>query len=418
MKLTKKEWACTFLLSGIGIGTSILIHHHGRRLTNPNARLSDYPKAVANAFSLALNSSKLFDPYLKTYAAKPHFISGIASLYQTAQGAWTDGFGVVGLDKDQAILWQTNLPTRLHDMIIGNHIIAMGRRPSEQFWVLDKAGVIIKEVISAPNRHFYGHGCLSVDGKWLYVCENNTDTLTGCIGIYDTTTYHKVGEFDGCGIGPHEIVCHPDGVHLIIAGGGIQTEKASRLELNLDTMTPALYYMNRHTGQVVAHLCPTDPLMSIRHLAVCSDGLVVIGIQYQGDKDKRVPLILTHTLGDDSLTPILLDDIYRLGQYVASVAVNSPYNLACIASPIGGHSIVIDLKLRQETYSLALADCAGVCAIHLHSAKRFLVSDGTGRLTTLSVDSDGDWSSQSVSHTMAFDNHLRVINSQNISNCN
>lgn len=398
MKLTKKQWVQTLLLSGVGVGASILIHHHGRRLSNQNARLADYPKGVVDTL-LSLKTKNNLP------STEPSFISGIASLYQTSE----DGFGVVGLDDNYQILWQTHLPARLHDMIVGKHIIAMGRRPSENFWVLDKTGKILKQVTSAANRHYYGHGCLSTDGLLLYVCENNTDTLQGCIGIYETKSYQKIGEFDGCGIGPHEIVCHPDGVHLVIAGGGIQTEKASRLELNLDTMTPALYYINRHTKQVVAHISPNDLLMSIRHLAIRQDGLVVIGIQYQGDKDKTIPLLLTHKLADDAFTAITLDNIHRLGQYVASVAVNNKQNLACIASPIGGHTIVVDLTTRQEVYSVKLADCAGVCAIETDPDKRFLVSDGTGRLTSLSQNKNGDWAADTTYHKMAFDNHLRAV---------
>lgn len=410
MRLTKQQWIHTLLLSGAATVVSVFVHHQKRCQTNPNARLKDYPTGVINQIlSLIKSKNKSSGHHLPSPNDKPSFISGVATLYQNKQGVFEDGFGVVGLNDAYQIIWQTHLPTRLHDMIIGKHIIAMGRRPSETFWVLDKTGKIIKQVTSAPNRHYYGHGCISVDGLSLYVCENNTDTLQGCIGIYETKTYQKIGEFDGCGIGPHEIVCHPDGVHLVIAGGGIKTEKASRLELNLDTMTPALYYMNRHTGQVVANIPPNDPLMSIRHLAIRQDGLTIVGIQYQGDKDKTIPLLLTHTLGDDTLTAIELDNIHRLDQYIASVAVNNQHNLACIASPIGGHTLVVDLTTRQEVYSIRLADCAGVCAIETNSSGRFLVSDGTGRLTNLSQDKNGNWTADTVCHKVAFDNHLRAV---------
>ena len=77
--------------------------------------------------------------------------------------------------------------------------------------------------------------------------ENDTVSLAGKIGIYDANNaYKKIAEFDSHGIGPHELIMHPDGDTLVIANGGIKTEQASREELNLDSMRPSLTYLNRH----------------------------------------------------------------------------------------------------------------------------------------------------------------------------
>ena len=91
----------------------------------------------------------------------------------------------------------------------------------------------------------------------LYVTENDTVSLNGKVGIYDVSSaYKKIAEFDSHGIGPHELIMHPDAETLIVANGGIKTEQASREELNLDTMHPSLVYLNRHTGQLLEQVTP------------------------------------------------------------------------------------------------------------------------------------------------------------------
>ena len=250
----------------------------------------------------------------------------------------TDGqsdndFGVVGLDADRQIVWQTTMPERVHDIVVQpsvdgvldtdtqydmqyhktNHqqrrdVVVMGRRPSERFWVLDTATGQVKTAIQAANhRHFYGHACYSLDAQRLYVTENDTVSLDGKIGVYDATDdYQKIAEFDAFGIGPHELVMHPDGDTLVIANGGIKTERASREELNLDSMRPSLVYLNRQTGKLLEQITPEHNQMSVRHLAMHDDGRVMIGIQFQGDKHINVPLVLTHQRGDADFKPLTM----------------------------------------------------------------------------------------------------------------
>ncbi len=58
------------------------------------------------------------------------------------------------------------------------------------------------------------------------------------IGIYDVAQgYHKVEEFTGFGIGPHEVIIMPDG-NLAIGVGGVHTD--GRTPKNLDSMQPSL----------------------------------------------------------------------------------------------------------------------------------------------------------------------------------
>ncbi|MBH0086970.1 DUF1513 domain-containing protein [Psychrobacter sp. SCQQ22] len=397
-----------------------------------------------------------------TMLARPVcWVSGVASMPQvaalTSDEESVDGYGVVGIDADRQIVWQTTMPERVHDIVVqpvlsDSHsqatrdVVVMGRRPSEKFWVLDTASGQVKHAIEASvNRHFYGHACYSLDGKLLYVTENNTVDLAGKVGIYDINQgYQKIVEFDSHGIGPHELIMHPDGETLVIANGGIKTEQASREELNLDTMRPSLVYLNRHDGTLLEQVLPEHNQMSVRHLAMHDDGTVMIGIQFQGERHINVPLVLTHKRGDTDFEPLTMpnNQWQRFHQYIASVAVDSERNLLCVTTPIGGCAAIYDLTTRALIDTVSLPDCAGASVSSRNSYNEsnghnallsenqllgFIVSDGQGQLTTLNVAPSAQAANQadeqldkrvaladriiqdSQRHKMSFDNHLQAL---------
>ena len=46
-----------------------------------------------------------------------------------------------------------------------------------------------------PNRHFYGHGVFSRDGRLLYATEHDNETRDGLLGVYGATQgYKRIGE--------------------------------------------------------------------------------------------------------------------------------------------------------------------------------------------------------------------------------
>lgn len=496
---------------GTVLGTVALvgIHHRYRKQRSPDARLQDYltglnVQLLTLAPSLSLISPAAYLAQLKrlqytyqqatsayhhydglslsrpskdsmdlttihtTMLARPvSWVSGVSSMPKTNSLTSERCCGVVGIDADRQIVWQTTMPERVHDIVVqpavnsitkanattnlSRDVVVMGRRPSESFWVLDTAtGQVLQAIKAGADRHFYGHACYSLDGGQLYVTENDTLTLDGKIGVYDANNhYQKIAEFDSYGIGPHELIIHPDSQTLIIANGGIKTEQASREELNLDTMHPSLVYLNRHNGVLLEQIVPEHKQMSIRHLAIHADGTVMIGIQFQGEKHINVPLVLTHQRGDREFKPLIMpnNQWQRFHQYIASVAVDSKNNLLCVTTPIGGCAAIYDLTTRELIDDVRLLDCAGAsllsdselsgstmisdtelaCQISANddtyaSAGRpgFIVSDGQGQLTTLSVNircANGAINAQPVGaiiidsqlHKMAFDNHLQAL---------
>jgi hypothetical protein len=477
-----QQTAKTLAWSTLGTAAIVALHHRYRRQSTNAARLADYPAGLKSellklsragqigtqafikayqdsGFALALTSQDLTKAdHLKvgrqseTAVATVKWVSGVAALVE-------GGYGVVGVDSERQIVWQTPMSERVHDIVVqpaaddsnvitdanigattaatkAREVVVMGRRPSERFWVLDTTNGDLRHAITAQSdRHFYGHACFSLDGDYLYVTENDTVSLAGKIGVYDARQgYQKVKEFDSHGIGPHELVMHPDGETLVIANGGIKTEKASRDELNLDSMRPSLAYLNRHDGTLLEQVVPQHPQMSVRHLDIHRDGTVMIGIQFQGPKHINVPLVLTHQRGDTDFTPLQMpqDQWQCFHQYIASVAVDAEHNLLCVTTPIGGCAAVYDLATRQLIDVVTLPDCAGASVIKAAAADAkqagFIVSDGQGSITALTLhrqttasrkiieetlDSviDNSWqvSVTAVYHKMSFDNHLQAL---------
>ncbi|MBB3106991.1 hypothetical protein FHS24_001508 [Psychrobacter luti] len=488
--------ALTMLSAFMGTAALVSIHHRYRKQRHPDASLQDY--AVGMRSQLQSLSSTLKrelvqfrhacqqattawqQAYRLPIEDKQHtytngatefsaahtttvlprtvcWVSGVASMPKNI-GLANDGsaeachngndFGVVGIDADRQIVWQTTMPERVHDIVVqpifdrkstsANHkknrdVVVMGRRPSEKFWVLDTANGQVKFAIKASsNRHFYGHACYILDGKLLYVTENDTISLDGKIGIYDADdNYKKIAEFDSHGIGPHELIMHPDGETLVIANGGIKTEQASREELNLDSMRPSLVYLNRHTGALLEQIMPEHNQMSVRHLAMHNDGTVMIGIQFQGEKHINVPLVLTHKRGDADFKALIMpnNQWQRFHQYIASVAVDSGRNLLCVTTPIGGCAALYDLNTHTLIDDVSLPDCAGAavlyskCTDNIDSRDEqsgFIVSDGQGQLTALTVNNLAAAKMNAVEknerilkdskcHMMSFDNHLQAL---------
>lgn len=439
-KSIARELVSTALLSSAGTAGLVSAHHYYRRRTNPQAKLSDYVFGALNFAAkskraLAKNTAKeasiinavdaANDNHVTTWLPRPiAWVSGVAAMPKSVALDEDDAqdFGVVGIDAERQLVWQTTMPERVHDIVvqpssnddaIKRHVVVMGRRPSERFWVLDSAsGQVLHSIKAASDRHFYGHACFSLDGQSLYVSENDTADLTGKIGIYNAkNSYQKTGEIDAHGIGPHELIMHPKGEMLIIANGGIKTEQASRAELNLDTMKPALTYLDRQTGKLLAQIMPQHNQMSIRHLAIHNDGTVMIGVQFQGERHLSLPLVLTHKFGEKTLAPLMMpnDNWHIFHHYIASVAVDSQNDLLCVTSPIGGVAAVFDLTSRKLIDAISLPDCAGAATV-VNDCANFIVSDGQGLLTTISVDlATQSLSADHQSQRMSFDNHLQAL---------
>ncbi len=329
---------------------------------------------------------------------------GFASLSNTQANAQAHYFSaraskdgrhyVSGFDEQGKLLFSTQLPGRGHGLAIQKelgHVTAVARRPGTYLIVLDaNTGEIIHNLESREGRHFYGHSLYSTDGRWFYTPENDIENRTGVIAVRDAHNgYKQVAEYSAHGVGPHEIRMLSDDKTLVIANGGILTlPETGRRKLNLDTMSPALTYLNIETGELVEQQKFDSKLHknSIRHLDVNSKDQVCFAMQYQGDSADMPQLIGMHQPGKElQLLEAPQSVLPNMRNYCGSVCSDISSNWFAVSSPKG--SLVTFWSARDGQYvgNINVPDGCGIAAGSNNG--EFLLSSGRGGMYRYQVGS-------------------------------
>ncbi|MEL6288779.1 MAG: DUF1513 domain-containing protein [Pseudomonadota bacterium] len=342
-------------------------------------------------------------------------------LFAACRKAADGRFSAAVFDAAGRIVADITLPARGHDLVarpgvapLAQELVAFARRPGNFAVAFDPTGgTRAPHWFRAPaGRHFYGHGAFSSDGRLLFTTENDIDTAEGVIGVYDAAAgYAPVDAFSSGGIGPHDLALMPDGHTLVVANGGIETHPDfGRTPLNLSRMSPRISFINTRTGAPRDGAALPAPLhrLSLRHLAVRGDGLVVLAGQHHGALIERPELIYTLRVGGN-LIPLTLpgNATRQLRNYVTSVAVSDDGRRAAVSSAKGNTVGIIDLETRRLIATHALADAAGVAAAgptggDVH-ASTFVVSTGRGAIRYLNT------STAIPTMSSSWDNHLMRV---------
>jgi len=307
---------------------------------------------------------------------------GQGPLLLSARDDGDGGHYAVGYRLDGTQVFATRVDQRCHDII--NHptqplALFVARRPGTESYLIDlRDGRLLQTIASQPNRHFYGHAVIHKSGDWLYATENDTsDPGRGLLGVYRFEGERLVhsGEISTHGIGPHQVSWMPDGETLIVANGGIRTEAESRVEMNLDAMEPSLVLMQRD-GTLLSKETLAQPMNSVRHLGVASDGTIVAGQQFMGASHESSELLAIKRPGQPFVAfPVAEQQLQAMAHYTASVAVHSELRLVALTAPRGNRFFIWDLDSGAVRLDAPLPDCAGVGAV----ADGFVVTSGQGR---------------------------------------
>jgi hypothetical protein len=315
-------------------------------------------------------------------------------------------------------LFSTILPSRGHDATArpaSGEVVVFARRPGNWFIVVDAArGRVVSTVLAAKDRHFYGHGVFTPDGRLLYATENDTVSGNGVLGIYDAGDgYRRIGEISSRGIGPHDVAFLPDGRTLVVANGGLRTLPGTGREvLNKDDMKPNVALIDWAHDQTLAtfELEPRLRALSIRHMAIARDRTIAFGCQYQGDPNDLPPLVGTvSATGKVTLFGMPEVELLGMANYVGSMSLDSSEEIVAATSPQGG-SVALWNRVSGEFLSRErMSDVCGVAA--LPQARDFLLTsgndgvraltDGAETLSRISSDRLQNW---------IWDNHLLPLN--------
>jgi hypothetical protein len=318
-----------------------------------------------------------------------------------AAGKDGEGFVLHGLSAAGQSLFQVALPGRGHAAAAHPtraEAVAFARRPGTFALVIDCGTGSVRHRLTPPEGlQFNGHGAFSVDGSVLMTSEVVAETSEGRIGLWDTAGYTRLTDWPSHGIGPHEIRLLPDG-RLAVANGGIRTDPVDRTKLNIPDMRPNLTLLDVDGALLDQVELPDLRQNSIRHLALCGQG-IAFAMQWEGDPAEPVPQLGLWTPGD---APVMCEarpeDAFAMQGYAGSVAATG--DRVAITSPKGGAVMVF----AADGSHLATHRRADLCGVASH-AGGFTVTDGLGAIWA--VDDAG--LQPLSSGTTQWDNHLVAL---------
>lgn len=295
-----------------------------------------------------------------------------------------DGFAVSAVDGRGKLRWSLPLPDRGHSVTfhptrpLG---VVFARRPGRFAVVFDHdAGTVVRRIDAAPDRHFYGHGTFTADGRFLLTSENAYATGEGRLGVRDAADgFRQVGELASHGVGPHDVRLMPDGKTLAVANGGIRTHPdVDRRKLNLADMAPSLGFLDTETGRLLEDFAlPADlHQLSIRHLDVTADGRVGVAMQYQGPADHAVPLVALCDGAGLRPFPASTALSRELRHYTGSAAFDTAGRHLAVSGPRGNLVTIWDSRDGRLTARLDVPDGCGVAA----AGDGFVLTAGDGRV--------------------------------------
>jgi hypothetical protein len=331
--------------------------------------------------------------------------------YAAAAQRLDGSHAVLLLSASGAVVREIPLSARGHDIAVhaaSGRAVAFARRPGTfavAFNLHDQSPPIVFD--AGEGRHFYGHGVFSTDGRLLYVTENDFAQERGVISVYDVEAgYRKSGEFASHGVGPHDVLLLEDGRTLAIANGGIDTVPDSgRADLNLDTMQPSLTFVDCLSGQLIAKHALGDDLhrLSIRHLAVSTDGQVWFGGQWKGAQSETPQLVgyAAPKSGIRLIAPPAAGGVDLKG-YIGSMAVSRDGTIIAASAPKAGRVLYVDAATQELRGVTQLND---VCGIAGDGGDRFALSNGFGVFREEHAARSVICEAQLAD--IAFDNHLR-----------
>jgi uncharacterized protein len=277
---------------------------------------------------------------------------------------------VGGLSLGDAKVFGARVPMRAHGCAVNptdpNRVLFFARRPGTQAFELDRSTLRVRTAFTTgQGQHLAGHGAYSSDGEFVFTPEHDYERVRGVVAVRDTRTFAVVGEIDTHGIDPHELAWLPDRRSLLVANGGIMTHpRTFRRKLNVSSMDPSLCVLDATSGECKEQWRLPDHLLSIRHIAMTSDGTTAVGLQYEGNKEQTPGIVaLYRPEAGFRLLTAPANETKRFAGYVASVAISEAHDLIAAACPYGGG--VACWSLRDERYLgfIAAAETYGLSRV-------------------------------------------------------
>jgi hypothetical protein len=307
------------------------------------------------------------------------------------------------------------LPDRGHDLTVcprTGRCVVFARRPGNFALAFSPTGSVEPVVFTTPeDRHFYGHGIFSFDGRLLYATESDFDAGRGMIGVYDATAgFRRTGEFPSHGIGPHDLTFLRDEPVLVIANGGLLEHPDfgdGRRVLNPDAIETSIVYVDVRNGDLLErHDLAAGMRLSLRHMDVGRNDTVIIGAQLQGPGRNGADLVFRHRRQQDLAAVRLEEGVARsLSGYISSVAVDVSGEVAAVTSARGAVAAMIEVASGRLLRIVSLEDVSGVAPAP--APHRFLLTSGAGSMVGASTEHGA--AAEPASTRWQWDNHAILL---------
>ena len=319
------------------------------------------------------------------------------------------------LSSDGSLRWRIDVSERGHDIAVhpSEPLAAfVSRRPGKQVWMVDtESGRIVSRLAVPLRTQFNGHAVFTADGTRLLTTETSYPGNVGQIGIYDTVSGERLGEFLSGGLDPHQCVLANNEM-LIVANGGRLEAEHGKARTMLRDRPSSISWININSGQLAASrsLAADELSLSLRHLAVVNDQTVAVGLQREASADaegKTLSAPLIRLASIDSAWQPLAPPTGGWGianGYIGSLAANAATAEIAATSPRGGCQMHWSLINGEFLRTEQARDISGIAA----SSSGFVSTSGSGAVLGLETKPMANPNRIKVAN-IEFDNHCAVI---------
>jgi hypothetical protein len=202
--------------------------------------------------------------------------------------AWDDArsnahrVGMLALTAQAQVLHAIDVPTRAHGLLQAGdgRCIAVARRPGDWLLCWSPARRTAHWCWADGGRSFNGHA--RVHAGRLFTTETDLETGQGVVAVRALDTLRMLSLWSTHGRDPHDLRFDAQG-RLWVANGGIATDPSTGRTKDTSAMDSSLVCLDGRDGALHGQWRLPDAKLSMRHLALGSDGRIGLALQAEHD---------------------------------------------------------------------------------------------------------------------------------------
>ncbi len=207
-------------------------------------------------------------------------------------------------------------------------------------------GKVLREIKTADDHHFYGHGSFTPDGATMFCTESIlSKDYQGILAVRDGKSFASIGQVDTYGIRPHDCRMIDDGKVMVVANAGGPIKSSNR---------PNVTYVELASNKLLDKVEFESDMITAGHLDIAANGdLLCVSAPRHGVKDevKKPGAFSVRRAGGGSTFTTMVDPGEITKKMIAetlSVAIHEPTATAATTNPYG--NLITFWDLAKGTY--------------------------------------------------------------------